>query len=74
MAPDSLDAVEQRTCTDCGARAPTTRSNYTLISASHGWRLSSRRGRPGEKPLLEWRCPGCWTAYRTAGGKLRPVP
>jgi hypothetical protein len=74
MAADSLEATEERTCTDCGARAPTTQTNYTLISASHGWRLASRPGGAGQKPVLEWRCPGCWLAYRTAGGKLRPAP
>jgi hypothetical protein len=74
MASDSLEATEERTCTDCRARAPSTETNYTLISASHGWRLASRPRGAGEKPVLEWRCPTCWAAYRMAGGKLRPTP
>ena len=73
MASDSLEATEERSCTDCGARAPSTETNYTLISASHGWRLASRPRGAGEKPVLEWRCPTCWAAYRIAGGKLRPT-
>jgi hypothetical protein len=71
MLSDSREATDARTCTDCGARAPSTETNYTLISASHGWRLSRRPGLPSETPILDWRCPGCWQAYKRAGGKLR---
>jgi hypothetical protein len=61
---------DARECTTCGVRAPVTQTNYTLISASHGWRLTARFTRQGER-IAEWRCPTCWVAYRNSGGKLR---
>ena len=54
--------AEQR-CTDCGAKAPHTQTNYTLISAQHGWRLSLNKGPDGQREAV-WRCPTCWAAFR----------
>ncbi|HEY4104589.1 MAG TPA: hypothetical protein VGM44_11895, partial [Polyangiaceae bacterium] len=58
-----------RVCTGCRARAPRTESNYTLISAQHGWRLTTHLSKNGDR-IAEWCCPTCWLAYRKAGGKL----
>ena len=49
-------------CADCRALSPENHSEYTLISARYGWRLQ-RVTRAG-KPVLEWRCPSCWTAFK----------
>ena len=70
MTEDGDDEPDVRECTSCGARAPVTQTNYTLISATHGWRLATRFTRQGER-IAEWRCPTCWVAYRNSGGKLR---
>lgn len=51
------------TCIDCGANAPDTNTQHTLISKSFGWRLSRRAG-PGGRMLLEWRCPSCWREHK----------
>jgi hypothetical protein len=50
---------DQQNCVDCGASSPATETNYTLISARHGWRLT-RAERPDGTRLVEWRCPVCW--------------
>jgi len=55
---------ERQKCFDCGTFAPATETNYTLISSTHGWRLTRRVTDAGL--VLEWRCPNCWTAYRNA--------
>lgn len=52
---------------DCRALSPETETNYTLISARYGWRLSKRRDARG-KLIMEWRCPKCWRAYKGGGG------
>jgi hypothetical protein len=50
-------------CIDCKKRAPTTQSDYTLISAQFGWRLS-RTQLPNGTYEVDWRCPECWAAYK----------
>jgi hypothetical protein len=50
-------------CTDCGTAAPTTETNYTLISARHGWRLSLTKTADGRREAV-WRCPSCWEIFR----------
>lgn len=57
--------VERPTCVDCGANAPNTDTNYTLISATFGWRLSRRVLADGSR-AVEWRCPNCWNAHKAA--------
>jgi hypothetical protein len=62
--------VDSQTCVTCGKRAPDTETNYTLISAQFGWRLTRFKG-PDGALVLEWRCPTCWREYkraRTTGG------
>lgn len=53
-------------CVDCGASSPKTRTAHTLISSKHGWRLARI---PDDKGgyRFEWRCPGCWTAFKQQG-------
>jgi hypothetical protein len=63
--------ADHPTCIDCGITAPDANSTYTLISATHGWRLTRRVLADGTRGV-EWRCPGCWTAHKT--GKPAPKP
>jgi len=59
---------QQQTCIDCGERSPSTETNYTLISAAHGWRLTRFRGDDGQF-VVHWRCPRCWEAYKKNRGQ-----
>jgi hypothetical protein len=71
---DSL--IVRETCVRCGKEAPETDTNYTLISARFGWRLSRATQQDGSVSL-EWRCPECWLAFkqsRPARPVLRSVP
>jgi hypothetical protein len=52
-----------RRCVDCNAVPPKTHTNYTLISAEHGWRLTLEAGPDGRK-VPKWRCPRCWDKRR----------
>jgi len=56
---------ERQRCVQCAALAPPTDTNYTLISAKFGWRLS-REVRADGTLLMEWRCPTCWEQYKSA--------
>lgn len=49
-------------CKDCGALAPRTETNFTLISSQHGWRLTFEKENGRRK--AEWRCPRCWRAFK----------
>jgi hypothetical protein len=53
-------------CVDCKGLAPATNTNYTLISAAFGWRLTRGVASDG-LATMEWRCPSCWDAYKRAG-------
>jgi hypothetical protein len=57
------DSHTRHRCVDCGVLSPKTDTNYTLISARHGWRLIRRLNEAGAN-VLEWRCPGCWQKFR----------
>ena len=52
------------TCVDCGTTSPVTETNYTLISARHGWRLTLAQDEKGVR-VMQWRCPTCWTRFRS---------
>jgi hypothetical protein len=52
-------------CVDCGVLSPETETNYTLISARYGWRLTRKVDATG-RSQMEWRCPRCWEAFRRA--------
>jgi hypothetical protein len=60
--------MDRPTCVTCGADAPETKTNYTLISRS-GWRLSRRTIRGGAV-VAEWRCPACWKKHKPAVTRL----
>jgi hypothetical protein len=47
----------------CGKQAPETETNYTLISAQFGWRLTRYKRADGTL-VLEWRCPTCWREFK----------
>ena len=47
----------------CGKQAPETETNYTLISAQFGWRLTRYKRADGTL-VLEWRCPNCWREFK----------
>jgi hypothetical protein len=47
-------------CVDCKRVSPPTRSEHTLLSATHGWRLQ-RVQNPDGSLVLQWRCPACWS-------------
>ncbi len=65
MANDepAVDSAQPQRCADCGTLAPPTETNYTLISARHGWRLSLSKGPDGRREAV-WRCPSCWAVFR----------
>ena len=58
-----MDPHPDNKCIDCGKKPPPTDTNYTLISARHGWRLTRGADHDGQR-VMEWRCPSCWQAYR----------
>jgi len=59
-----MPLVSERPCCDgCGASAPETNTDYTLISRSFGWRLT-RRKLPSGALTMEWRCASCWKKYK----------
>ena len=51
--------MEAQVCVDCACTSPKTNTDYTLISAQHGWRLARERDASG-RVALAWRCPECW--------------
>jgi DNA-directed RNA polymerase subunit RPC12/RpoP len=59
--------ADAQTCVTCGKQAPETETNYTLISAQFGWRLT-RYKRPDGTLVLEWRCPNCWREFKRSRG------
>jgi len=67
LKQDGDEDADQRQCAGCRIHAPRTPSAYTLISASHGWRLSIRKDREGNR-IPEWLCPTCWSAHRKLRG------
>jgi hypothetical protein len=56
--------AQRQECIDCNVQSPFTDTNYTLISALHGWRLAVLRFPDGQF-VVEWRCPHCWKAYKS---------
>jgi hypothetical protein len=56
---------DRQTCIGCGKKSPETETNYTLISAQFGWRLTRYRNGDGTI-VIEWRCPTCWRDYKKA--------
>jgi hypothetical protein len=56
---------DRQTCVGCGKKSPETETNYTLISAQFGWRLTRYKSPEGAL-IVEWRCPTCWRDYKRA--------
>ncbi|HEY8039182.1 MAG TPA: hypothetical protein VIF15_05280 [Polyangiaceae bacterium] len=54
---------DRQTCVGCGKKSPETETNYTLISAQFGWRLTRYKSPEGAL-VVEWRCPTCWRDYK----------
>jgi hypothetical protein len=50
-------------CVDCKRVSPPTRSENTLLSAAHGWRLQRAQNADGSISL-QWRCPACWSRLK----------
>jgi hypothetical protein len=59
--------MESPTCTGCKVTAPETKTVHTLISASHGWRLTRVRSAEGDVGLA-WFCASCWKRRRDGAG------
>jgi hypothetical protein len=57
-----------QTCIDCKRTSPPNRTDQTLLSASHGWRLL-RVSNPDGSFSLQWRCAACWSRYKQAQEK-----
>jgi hypothetical protein len=55
---------EARTCFSCGAKAPTTETEYTLIGSKHAWRCKKSNEGGGLQAKLAWYCPSCWKNRR----------
>jgi hypothetical protein len=62
-----------RVCVSCGAKAPITETDYTLIGAKHAWRCKKVATENSELPRLEWYCPTCWKELRSTSPGLKPV-
>jgi hypothetical protein len=56
----------------CGKQAPETETNYTLISAQFGWRLTRYKRADGTL-VLEWRCPNCWKEFKRSRNGVTPA-
>ena len=58
---------QPQACFDCGKKAPDTQTSYTLISPTHGWRVTRERDAEGNF-VARWRCPECWKKHKEAKG------
>jgi hypothetical protein len=62
---------DRQTCVGCGKKSPETETNYTLISAQFGWRLTRYKS-PDGSLVVEWRCPTCWREYKKSRAPSSP--
>ena len=70
---DDASAPHRYVCVSCRTVSPEVQTEYTLISARFGWRLT-RFARAG-KVVYEWRCPPCWAKYKEQRAQQgEPVP
>jgi len=72
IAALDVEHMDRPTCIGCGSNAPNTDTNYTLISATFGWRLT-RRVLPDGTRAVDWRCPSCWNAHKNVKAVVSPV-
>ncbi len=61
----------RQNCVDCGKASPETETNYTLISAECGWRLTRIQSPSGL--VIHWRCPLCWRTFKDAQAARKPA-
>lgn len=61
---DMSESGTMRVCVSCGARAPATETDFTLIGSKHAWRCKKVAAEDGALPRLEWYCPSCWKEQR----------
>jgi len=61
---DDDDESSQHQCSDCATWSPRTRTEHTLISSRHGWRLLRAPNETGGFEFT-WRCPRCWAAFKS---------
>jgi hypothetical protein len=61
--------MQRQKCVGCSISSPETDTEYTLISATHGWRVSRSRAANGDV-VFEWRCPGCWRKFKDGSGHI----
>lgn len=64
---------DRQTCVGCGKKSPETETNYTLISAQFGWRLTRYKSPEGAL-VVEWRCPTCWREYKRSRSSVPGEP
>lgn len=62
--------IDRPRCGGCGAPAPPTDTNYTLISQKHGWRLVLQEDESGNR-VGQWWCPACWAKKRDSRKQAR---
>lgn len=67
-----MSAESRKVCVSCDRLAPEATTEYTLISAKHGWRLDRRIAADGSF-TLEWYCAECWRRRREATA-VEPSP
>ena len=60
---DDSPPAPTRVCMDCASCAPPTDTNFTLISAKFGWRLTRTVDANG-RASINWRCPACWERHK----------
>ena len=58
---------QPQACFDCGKKAPETQTSYTLISPTHGWRVTREKAEDGTW-IARWRCADCWKKYKDQKG------
>jgi hypothetical protein len=63
---EAMKERSERRCADCGARAPKTQTNFTLIRL-HGWRLTRGPDDHG-RMTMDLRCRSCWARHRASAG------
>jgi hypothetical protein len=59
-----VHADDTKTCVGCQATPPLFGEDTTLLSL-RGWRLTRAKAADGSN-FMEWRCPGCWSKFRSA--------
>jgi len=60
-----IEFTTRHRCVDCEILSPRVETNHTLISSRYGWRLHREVSFATGDTTYEWRCPNCWTLFRT---------